>query len=407
MDKKVALLGWSLQAIESMQKMDRPFVVVSFPEFEQPAKDNDIPFVGWNFNEWNEQSNSLQLKELLDEHNADFAVPLFEETVEWAGALNSIFRDDPRLLNRAYLFRNKAIMKRKALIAGLRVGLFEEVYSRQGVHDFMDRLNEANLQLAGEEDAWVHLKPFSAAGTVGHKLLRSKEDIDQKVIDKDFPCMVESHLPGKEFSCEAFIHNGKIRFLNITEYVKLGYSNFVPAGLELEAKRPIIRDAMERLVKSFGIEYGMIHPEWFLTEDNTLSFGEVACRIPGGHIFELIEKAHGFDPIQALVLCSDPSATDEEVENFFPKHDIKDDQKYAGSVMVYPKPGHITKLQIPDELKEDSFFEDHTLYAPSEHKVSDQREGFGNHYGTVFFNGDDPDRMRELLRHYQDVDFYA
>ena len=97
MDKKVALLGWSLSAIESIQKMERPFVVVSFPEFEQTAKENDIPFVGWDFKEWNEQSNSLQLKELLDEHNADFAVPLYEETVEWAGALNSIYRDDPRL----------------------------------------------------------------------------------------------------------------------------------------------------------------------------------------------------------------------------------------------------------------------------------------------------------------------
>lgn len=406
-NNKVALLGWSEQAIESMKKINRPFVVVSLPEFEQVAADNDIPFVGWNFKEWSEQSNSLQLKEQLDQHEATFAVPLYEETVEWAGALNSIYRDDPRLLNRAYLFRNKAIMKRKALLAGLRVGLFEEVYNLQGVHDFMERLNEANLQLEGEEDAWVHLKPFSAAGTVGHKLLRSKQDIEAKVIEKDFPCMVESHLPGKEFSCEAFVHNGKIRFMNITEYVKLGYSNFVPAGPELEKKRPKIREVMERLVNSFGIEYGMIHPEWFLTEDNTLSFGEVACRIPGGHIFELIQKAYDFDPIQALVLCSDPSATDEEVENFFPKQTVKEDQKYAGSVMVYPKPGKISRLQIPDELKEDSYFEDHTLYTPSEHKVSDQREGFGNHYGTVFFNGDRPDRMRDLLNHYQDVNFYA
>lgn len=407
MSNKVALLGWSEPAIESMQKMDKPFVVVSFSDFESYANENDIPFVAWNFNDWNEQSNSLQLKELLDQHDVQYAVPLFEETVEWAGALNSLYRDDPRLLNRAYLFRNKAIMKRKALLAGLRVGLFEEVYNKNGVQQFMERLNEANLQLPGEEDSWVHLKPFSAAGTVGHKLLRSKKDIEDKVIEKDFPCMVESHLPGQEFSCEAFIHDGKIRFLNITEYVKLGYSNFVPAGPDLEQKRPKIREAMERLVKAFGIKNGVIHPEWFLTEDDTLNFGEVASRIPGGHIFELIEKAHGFDPIQALVLCSDPDTTEEEIEEFFPDQAIADDQSYAGSVMVYPKPGHITKLQIPDELKEDSFFEDHTLYAPSEHKVSDQREGFGNHYGTVFFNGDDPARMRELLRHYQDVDFYA
>ncbi|MFU8861255.1 MAG: hypothetical protein ACNA8K_12630 [Cyclonatronaceae bacterium] len=55
-------------------------------------------------------------------------------------------------------------MKRKALLAGLRVGLFEEVHTREQVHHFMDLLNEANLQLPGEQDSWVHLKPFAAAG---------------------------------------------------------------------------------------------------------------------------------------------------------------------------------------------------------------------------------------------------
>jgi len=57
-------------------------------------------------------------------------------------------------------------MKRKALIGGLRVGLFEEVYNKEGVRKFMDRLNQANLQLEGEEDSWVHIKPFASAGTV-------------------------------------------------------------------------------------------------------------------------------------------------------------------------------------------------------------------------------------------------
>lgn len=404
-EKAIVLLGWSAQAIESVQKMDRPYVVVSFEDFEPFAKEKEIPFVSWDFNKWDDQSNSLILKEKLDPFNPGVAVPLYEETVEWAGALNSIFRDDPRVMNRAFLFRNKAMMKRKALLAGLRVGLFEEVHSKDQVHSFMDRLNEANLMLKGEEDAWVHLKPFSAAGTVGHKLLRSHNQIDEKVIDKDFPCLVESHLPGQEFSCEAFIHNGKIRFMNITEYVKLGFSNYIPAGPALQAKRSQIREVMQKLVDAFGIEYGVIHPEWFLTADNTLSFGEVACRIPGGHIFELIQKAYGFDTIQAMILCSDPSTTEEQIQEFFPS-DEEPAQTYAGSVMIYPKPGKVSKLVIPEELKEDPYFENHTLIEPLEHKVSDTREGFGNHYGTVFLKGDDPERMKELLRHYQDVDFY-
>ncbi len=177
MAKCFALMGWSLPVIESMQKLNKPYVVVSFPDFEAYAKENNIPFVSYQFDEWSDTSNSLDLKAKLDPYGADVAVPLFEETVEWAGALNSIYRNDPRVLNRAFLFRNKAIMKRKALIGGLRVGLFEEVYSKEGVQNFMERLNQANLQLDGEEDSWVHIKPFAAAGTVGHRLLRSKQDI--------------------------------------------------------------------------------------------------------------------------------------------------------------------------------------------------------------------------------------
>ena len=202
-EKAAVLLGWSALAIESAKKMDKPYVVVSFEDFEPYAKENGIPFVAWDFNQWGDQSNSLILRDKLAPFNPGVAIPLYEETVEWAGALNTLLRDDPRLITRAFLFRNKAMMKRKALLAGLRVGLFEEVHSKDQVHKFMDRLNEANLTLPGEEDAWVHLKPFSAAGTVGHKLLRTHGDIDEKVIEKDFPCMVESHLPGQEFSCEA------------------------------------------------------------------------------------------------------------------------------------------------------------------------------------------------------------
>jgi hypothetical protein len=400
-----ALIGWSLQVIESMQKTGKPFVVVSLPDFESYANEHDIPFVSYEFSEWSDSSNSLDLYEKLKEFNVDVAVPLFEETVEWAGALNSIYRGDPKVLNRAFLFRNKAMMKRKALIGGLKVGLFEEVYNKEGVRTFMKRLNEANLNLPDDESSWVHLKPFSAAGTVGHRLLRSEEDIDKKVKDSDFPCLAESHLVGKEFSCEAFIHKGKIRFLNITDYVHLGYSNFIPEGKYLESKRELIHQKMQQLVDIFGIEYGMIHPEWFIDENDNLSFGEVACRIPGGHILELCSKAYDFDALAAFVLSHDPSLTEDELDDIFPADDYKA-ENYYGNVMIYPQKNQISKLEIPEELQEEPYFLDHTLVPPlTTQKISD-REGYGNHFGAVNFRGPDPERMEELLLHYETVDFY-
>ncbi|MDX1666167.1 MAG: hypothetical protein R3350_03010 [Saprospiraceae bacterium] len=406
MANRFALLGWSLPVIESMQKADIPFVVVSFPDFEPYAKEHNIPFVGYRLDEWGSHSNSLALAELLRAWNADVAVPLFEETVEWAGALNSIYRDDPRVLNRAFLFRNKAMMKRKALLGGLKVGLFEEVHRREQVHEFLDRLNEAELQLPGEEDAWFHVKPFAAAGTVGHHFIRSRDQIDEKIKDKDFPCMVESHLSGREFSCEAFIRNGKISFLNITEYVKLGYSNFIPAGPSLESKRTLIEREVQKLVDVFGIEYGMIHPEWFLNEKDELNFGEVACRIPGGHILELASKAYNFDALLAFVLSHDPGMSDEEFAKYLPPKDFKP-ETYHGNVMIFPKRGQISKLEIPEELIEEPYFVDHNLTEPIGPQKIAAREGFGNHFGTINFAGDDPDRMTQLLEHYEDVPFYV
>lgn len=401
-----ALLGWSLPVIESMQKAEKPFVVVSFPDFESYAEEHDIPFLPYQLDEWGSHSNSLDLHEKLSAFNVDVAVPLFEETVEWAGALNSIYRNDPRVLNRAFLFRNKAMMKRKALLGGLKVGLFEEVHNKEQVHAFLDRLNEAELQLEGEEDAWFHLKPFAAAGTVGHYFIKSRDQIDEKLDDKAFPCLAESHLTGREFSCEAFIHQGKVKFLNITEYVKLGYSNFIPAGPELEGKRDLILKEIQKLVNIFGIEYGMIHPEWFLTDDDTMNFGEVACRIPGGHILELASKAWNFDALLAFVLCHDPNISSEELDQYFPPKDFTPETRY-GNVMVFPQKGQITKLVIPEELLEEPYYLDNNLVPPiGNQKISD-REGFGNHFGTVNFAGPDHERMTQLLKHYENVPFYV
>ncbi|MDZ7847176.1 MAG: hypothetical protein U5L96_10615 [Owenweeksia sp.] len=35
---------------------------------------------------------------------------------------------------------------------------------------------------------------------MGHRLLRTMQDIDDKVEEGDFPCLAESHLSGREFS---------------------------------------------------------------------------------------------------------------------------------------------------------------------------------------------------------------
>src|SRR5690606_13667640 len=109
--------------------------------------------------------------------------------------------------------------------------------------------------------------------------------------------------------------------------------------------RPLVQQAVEDLIDAFDIHYGMIHPEFFITEDDKISFGEVAARVPGGHIFELIRRAYGFDPFAGFVLCADPKTTEEELQRFFP--DPSTFTGYSGCLMVYPRRRVVTRVDLP------------------------------------------------------------
>ena len=174
------------------------------------------------------------------------AIALFEETVEWAGALNARFTGDPSIFDKSLLFRNKAKMKRRAQMAGLQVGIFEEVNNKAGVAQFLKRVKEVSFK-ENEKNHPIHVKLLDKAGTVGHRVIYTNKDIEEKLNHSSVPCLVESHLEGKEFSVETFIYDGKIQFMNISDYVVFEHSIMVPPSDLLEKKRPLVRQAMERM----------------------------------------------------------------------------------------------------------------------------------------------------------------
>ncbi len=398
----IALLGWSLNAIDALDRFDRRYVVVAPKWAEEYATKHDIPYIKWDFERLND--TSLDIAERLKEEGVDVAIPLFEETVEWAGAINAVLMKNPRLHGQAMLFRDKALMKRRAQLGGIRVGIFEEAHDRSDVIRFLKRVNQTLLKLDGDPNDPIHLKAFDKAGCLGHRVIRTPDEVDN-IPEEEFPVLMESHLDGWEFAVEAWIHKGKIRFLNISEYVTLGYSVFVPATPELESWRPLITKEIEKLIKTFDIEFGFVHPEYFVTSDGTLYFGEVAYRPPGFKVFELLERAYGFNAYQGLVLAFDPKATDEEIDAFFPQP-VVDARGYAGCFGVYPRLRVVSRLQIPEETEDHEYFDFHELTPPVEETVT-KRTAFGTHWGLVYFFGDNPHKLRDLLKHQEDLDFYV
>ncbi|MDR5901140.1 ATP-grasp domain-containing protein [Halomonas icarae] len=398
----IALLGWSLNAIEAAENFDRRYVVVAPDWAEEYCQKHDIPYEPWNFERLNDRS--MEIAETLKEMGVNVAIPLFEETVEWAGAINSVLLDNPRLYGQSLLLRDKALMKRRAQLGGIRVGIFEEAHDKDDVIRFLKRVNQTLLKLDGDPNDPIHLKAFDKAGCLGHRVIRTPDEVDT-IPEEEFPVLMESHLDGWEFAVEAWIHDGKIVFLNISEYVTLGYSVFVPASPELEKYRPQITAQIEKLIKAFDIEFGLIHPEYFVTNDGEMYFGEVAYRPPGFKVFELLERVYGFNAYQASMLVFDPKSTPDEVAEFFPR-EVEDADGYAGCFGVYPRLRVVSKLEIPEEVEDDPYFESHELTPPLEETVT-KRTAFGTHWGLVYFKGDEAARMKELLKHLEELDFYV
>ena len=398
----VALLGWSLNAVDALERFDRRYVVVAPPWAEEYCTQHDIPYVSWDFERINDRS--MEIAQQLKDMGVDVAIPLFEETVEWAGAINSVLMNNPRLFGQSILFRDKALMKRRAQLGGIRVGIFEEAHDKSDVIRFLKRVNQTLLKLDGDPNDPIHLKAFDKAGCLGHRVIRTPDEIDA-IPDEEFPVLMESHLDGWEFAVEAWVHKGKIMFLNLSEYVTLGYSVFVPGTPELEKLRPLVEKQIEKLIKTFDIDFGFIHPEYFVTSDNEMYLGEVAYRPPGFKVFELLERAYGFNAYQGLVLAFDPKTTDEEIKAFFPR-EVVDAKGHAGCFGVYPRRRVVSKLEIPAETEEHPYFESHELTAPLEEIVT-KRTAFGTHWGLVYFFGPDPYEIRDLLKKQESLDYYV
>lgn len=118
--------------------------------------------------------------------------------------------------------------------------------------------------------------------------------------------LAEERLTGREYSVEALVTAGEIRFLNITEKAVLPGEHPVELGHRVPAPLPTavaacFRERMRALVAAVGFGYGILHAEWMLGGKAGPVLIECAGRIPGDHILELIGLAYDFDPFAAVL----------------------------------------------------------------------------------------------------------
>lgn len=122
--------------------------------------------------------------------------------------------------------------------------------------------------------------------------------------------LVEEIIEGDEYSVEAIVSGGEIKFINISNTLtNTGSKNSVETGhivpaIIIEKLKESIIYYHQILVEGLKVKDTFLHSEWIVDKLTGLPMLiECAGRVPGGLIMEMIEKSYNFNPYHALVDC--------------------------------------------------------------------------------------------------------
>ncbi|MDV2979957.1 ATP-grasp domain-containing protein [Arthrobacter sp. KFRI-F3372] len=215
----------------------------------------------------------------------------------------------------------------------------------------------------------VVIKPNGGRGSAGVRIVES----DSAVIDAfryaseigtdsgaekacliSSPPMIEQFVNGREFSVEAFSHEGNHVIAAVTEKFidqasKVEIGHVVPArisGLEHEQ----ITEFVDAILTALGIRFGATHTEVMLSEHGP-ELIETHLRKAGDEILELVRDATGWTIDEATV---DQAATGRFIHPGWDEAVARTGGHYTGAAAIWfaqaEKTGRIDRIQGLDEL---------------------------------------------------------
>jgi hypothetical protein len=220
----------------------------------------------------------------------DRIVPLDDYDVETAAALREHLRLPGIGDTVARYFRDKLAMRFQAEQAGIPVPPFSPVFSYDRLRAFMST----------HEPPWV-LKPRSEAGAMGIKKCGSDQEVwdwlNRLGDDQSF-FHLEKYIPGEVYHVDSLVWDGRGVFAQPHKYARPPLNVAHDGGVFVSRTLPrssdegqAILDLNERLLRAFALERGATHAEFIRAQDGTYYFLEVAARVGGANIEQLVEAS--------------------------------------------------------------------------------------------------------------------
>jgi len=199
----------------------------------------------------------------------------------------------------ARLFRDKLAMGAKVKEAGINVPDFVSLLNHNEVREFVDQV----------PPPWV-IKPRSDVSAIGIKKGQEPGDVWRAIDELDRRDRLRERSPyhllsrfisGDVYHVDSLVSNGKVIFSGANRYGRppmdvahrggAYISHTVPRGADDEQNLFKIN---RKLLKALGLETGAAHAEFIRsTVDGEFYFLEVAARVGGAYIADVLEAASG------------------------------------------------------------------------------------------------------------------
>jgi biotin carboxylase len=270
-----------LLTVEKLRHADWPFNCIS-EVFTMPE---ELPL----------QSILYSVSYLARFHQIDRIVALDEFDMENVSALREHLRIPGMGLTTVRYFRDKLAMRARAKEAGIAVPEFVHVLNHRDLNDFMARVPAP----------WL-LKPRSQASGIGMKKLHDPSELWpllEQLGDQQSFYLLEQFVPGSVFHVDSVVSEKSVLFAEVHAYGTPPLDTSHKGGVFTTRTLPRdsadsknLQNANRQVLEGLGLLRGVTHAEFLKSHaDGELYFIEVAARVGGAYISDIVEAASGIN----------------------------------------------------------------------------------------------------------------
>lgn len=230
---------------------------------------------------------------LARDRHIDRIVALDDFDVETGADLREHLRLPGMSASQARYFRDKLAMRVQAQGMGVPIPEFVHILNYDRVREYM----------ANVPGPWV-LKPRGEASAMGIRKINHPDELWarlEELGDRQSWFLLERFVPGDVYHVDSMVWDGKVVFVSSNKYgippmaVYHGGGVFATSTLPYNSAEDQALESINReVIHAMGMTRGVTHAEFIRShEDGRFYFLEIACRVGGAGIDQMIEYATG------------------------------------------------------------------------------------------------------------------